>query len=390
MRRARTSSAPQLRAARAAFAALWALGLAAAALPSWCAGEEQAQAGSNARLESLRNALVDKALKAPTRVRSAAWVDESGRLRENTQIDSDIKLRGIRVLSYLEEPGGSKANIVADAGATLAAKNGCPQPGSRFKRHAALIETHAPGDGKSGYHFMPELADRTAKFLIRTFSQDENWVVTPAALAPTAYERTLLGTDTPAATPYVMRLHLEAIRTTPPVVLSWASTPVVDLFSEPPHRVPAKPLLLTLRVEERSSGRALWQKEAPFHYPESDVDGKRPPLPAGLTQALEDALLAWRAQMGAALRCEPLQFAVTVPESGDLTVHAGSRSGVRVGDHLLLVDRTRIPANMLEAGALDRAALFEVHSTATDRAVAKRVAGPAPLGRPGDLVAMPL
>lgn len=388
MRRARTSSVPQLRAARAAFAALWALGLAAAALPSWCVAEEQA--GANARLESLRNALVDKALKAPTRVRSAAWVDESGRLRENTQIDSDIKLRGIRVLSYLEEPGGAKANIVADAGATLAAKNGCPQPGSRFKRHAALIETHAPGDGKSGYHFMPELADRTAKFLTRTFSQDENWVVTPAALAPTAYERTLLGTDTPAATPYVMRLHLEAIRTTPPVALSWARTPVVDLFSEPPHRVPAKPLLLTLRVEERSSGRALWQQEAPFHYPESDVDGKRPPLPAGLTQALEDTLLAWRAQMGAALRCEPLQFAVSVPESGDLTVHAGSRSGVRVGDHLLLVDRTRVPANMLEAGALDRAALFEVHSTATDRAVAKRVAGPAPLGRLSDLVAMPL
>jgi len=389
MRRARRSSAPQSRAARAAFAALWALGLAGASLPSWCTAEEQAPAGASARLESLRNALVDKALKAPTRVRSAAWVDESGRLRESTQIDSDIKLRGIRVLSYLEESGGAKANVVADAGASLAAKNGCPQPGSRFRRHAALIETHAPGDGKSGYHFMPELADRTAKFLIRTFSQDEGWVVTPAAVAHTAYERTLLGTDTPAATPYVIRMHLGAIRTLP-VVLSWAETPVVDLLSAPPHRVPVRPLLLTLRVEERGSGRALWQQEAPFHYPESDVDGKRPPLPAGLTQALEETLLAWRAQMGAALRCEPLQFAVSVPESGDLTVHAGSRSGVRVGDHLLLVDRTRIPANMLEAGALDRAALFEVHSTATDRAVAKRVAGPAPLGRPGDLVAMPL
>ena len=387
MRRARTSSAPQLRAARAAFAALWALGFAAAALPSWCAAEDPA--GASARLESLRNALVDKALKAPTRVRSAAWVDESGRLRENTQIDSDIKLRGIRVLSYLEEPGGAKANIVADAGASLAAKNGCPQPASRFRRHAALIETHAPGDGKSGYHFLPELAERTAKFLIRTFSQDEGWVLTPAAVARTAYERTLLGTDTPATTPYVMRMNLEAIRTLP-VIRSWADTPVVDLFSAPPHRVPVRPLLLTLRVEERSTGRALWQQEAPFHYPESDVDGKRPPLPAGLTQALEETLFAWRAQIGAALRCEPLQFAVSVPESGDLTVHAGSRSGVRVGDHLLLVDRTRIPANMLEAGALDRAALFEVQSTATDRALAKRVAGPEPHGRTSDLVAMPL
>ena len=197
MRRARTSSAPQPRAARAAFAALWALGLAAASLPSWCLAEEQP--GANARLESLRNALVDTALKAPTRVRSAAWVDESGTLRENVQIDSDIKLRGIRVLSYLEEPGGAKANIVADAAASLAAKNGCPQAGARFRRHAALFETHAPGDGKSGYHFLPELAERTAKFLIRVFSQGEGWVVTPAVVARTAYERTLLGTDTPAA-----------------------------------------------------------------------------------------------------------------------------------------------------------------------------------------------
>ena len=389
MRRERSSPAPQARAALAAFAARCALGLAAATLPPWCAAGEPAPAGANARLEALRSALTDKALKAPTRVRSAAWLDESGTLHENLQIHSDIKLRGIRVLSYLEDAGALRADLVADAAAALAANNGCPQALARFRRHAALVETHAPGDASLGYHFLPELADYTAKFLIRVFSQDEGWVVTPAAVARSAYERTLLGTDTPAATPYVMRLSLEALKL-PPVILSWAETPVVDLFSEPSRRVPVKPLLLTLRVEERSTGRALWQHEAPFHYPESEADGKRQPLPAGLTQALEHTLLDWRAQMGEALRCEPLQFAVAVPESGELTVHAGSRSGVRVGDHLLLVDRTRVPGSMLEAGALDRAALFQVQSIATDRSVAKRVAGPAPSGRSSDLVAMPL
>ena len=387
----RPSRPSQPRTLSAALAAVWALGLSAAFLPGQCAAQEPPASVANQRLEALRNALMDKALKAPTRVRSAAWVDESGTLRENLRIDSDIRLRGIRVLSYLEESGALKADLVADAAAALAATDGCPQPAGRFKRHAALIQTHAPADGRLGYHFVPELAQRAEKSLLALFANDEGWVVTPSVLAHTAYERVLLGPDTPVATPYVMRLNLEAAKTVSlePTSLAGALHSLRTLGADAP-RLPAKPLLLTLRLEESRSGRVLWQEQTSLDYPASEVSMVRQPLPAATTRSIDDTLLGWRLALDKALACEPLQFAVAAAESGELTIQAGSRSGVRIGDQLLLLDRTRTPGNLLEAGALDRAALIEVQSTAANRSRAKRVAGPAPLGSSQQLIAMPL
>jgi len=116
----------------------------------------------------------------------------------------------------------------------------------------------------------------------------------------------------------------------------------------------------------------------------------RPPLPAATTQGIDNTLSGWRLAVDKALECEPLQFAVATAESGELTIQAGSRSGVRIGDQLLMLERTRIPGNLLEAGALDRAALIEVQSTSADRSQARRVSGPAPRGLSNQLVAMPL
>ena len=372
---------------RAASALLCVLGLAATFMPAWCAAQEQAQSGANVRLEALRNALMDKALKAPTRVRSAAWVDESGTLRENVQINSDVKLRGIRVLSYIEESGALKADVVADTAASAAGKVSCPQQGTRFKRHAAFVPNHAPGDGKLGYHFVPELAERAEKSVLALFAHDESWVVTPTVAARTAYERALLGTDTPVATPYILRMSVVAAKALeePPLLLAALRNLRIE-----PLTLPAKPVLLALWVEERSSGRVLWAEQTMLAYPESEVSMVTQPLPAALTYAIDNTLFAWRLALDKALSCEPLQFAVAAAGSGQLTIQAGSRTGVRVGDQLLLVDRTRVPGNMLEAGALDRAALIEVQSVATDRALAKQVAGPIPARRAIDLVAIPL
>ena len=74
-----------------------------ASLPGRLLAQAAPPPSAESRLEALRNALLERALKAPARLRSAAWIDESGTLRENLQIQSDVKLRVIRVLSYLEE-----------------------------------------------------------------------------------------------------------------------------------------------------------------------------------------------------------------------------------------------------------------------------------------------
>ena len=59
------------------------------------------------RLEALQHALVSAAMEGQTRVRNAAWVDDSGKLHENTRITSDMKVRNMRVL-YLAQMASAR------------------------------------------------------------------------------------------------------------------------------------------------------------------------------------------------------------------------------------------------------------------------------------------
>jgi len=92
------------------------------------------------RLEAIQGALVDTALLAPTRVRATAWVDESGTLRENAHITSDVKVRGVRVSSYLEPELAPETKVVVDAVTPLVRADGCTPAAPRYKR-VALVHT---------------------------------------------------------------------------------------------------------------------------------------------------------------------------------------------------------------------------------------------------------
>ena len=59
---------------------------------------------AEARLEAAKNAMVDHALSQPTRIHSAAWVDENGVLHEQNRFQATGKIRGIRMPSYLPQP----------------------------------------------------------------------------------------------------------------------------------------------------------------------------------------------------------------------------------------------------------------------------------------------
>ncbi|NDC61234.1 MAG: hypothetical protein EBZ60_04350, partial [Betaproteobacteria bacterium] len=52
------------------------------------------------RLEAIRQSLVQHAMQGPTEVRSAAFIDGSGALREASSFVTGMEIRGIRVLAY--------------------------------------------------------------------------------------------------------------------------------------------------------------------------------------------------------------------------------------------------------------------------------------------------
>ena len=392
-----TSASPITPPTRVPLSRTSGLALLALILSASLPGRLLAQAAppsAESRLEALRNALLERALKAPARLRSAAWIDESGTLRENLQIQSDVKLRGIRVLSYLEEGGALKADVLADM---ASAPDSC-QGSGHLKRQALLSMSHEPQDGRLAYHQLPELTARAQQTLLAGFALDEAWVLTPASSATSTYEQALAA-PVPQATPYLLQLKLEASDGDYQTVIKGRPAAprnelleTLGLFSSPP----AKSIRLSLRLLERSSNRVLWSESSGLVYPDPGRNLQRQPLPASLTEPIEALLGDWRIKMGKALACEPLQLSVaaieTVPgeQTERLALNAGNRIGLRVGDKLLLVDRTRFPRKSLEAGTLDRAALIEVLSVSADGAYAKRVAGPAPTAPLSNLVAMPL
>ena len=356
-------------------------------------------ATAEARLEALRHALIDKALESPTRIRTSAWVDETGTLRENVQINSDVRLRGIRILSYLDQnspdqnsPEQARMVVEAEASARRLRASSCatPAPGQRIKRHAALISHFMPSDGRRGYYFVPELATEAQALLIKLFALEDSWVVTPAGPSGSSYEQALFGRDMPRASAYTMRIGLEAVEAAPMPPLDQAVKAVLRTFGYETQTLPALPLRLSLQVEERSSGRVLWRNEAMIDYPEARVSMERSPLPVEMRRALETSLRHWQKNIQQALACEPLQFEATLIQADQITIAAGNRVGIRAGDQLLLVDRSRFPSNMLEKNSLDKATLIEIQSVSQDHSLARRIAGPPPAPLKTNLVAMPL
>ena len=64
-------------------------------------------------------------------------------------------------------------------------------------------------------------------------------------------------------------------------------------------------------------------------------------------------------------------------DKGKFTLTAGEKSGLRVGDKVLLSDPRVLPQHALEVGALDGAVLAEVKSVSAYQSELKQVAGKA-------------
>lgn len=384
------------------------------------------------RLEAVRNALADEALKGPVRVQAVAWIDEGGQLRESLQIRSDLKLRGVRVLSYLEDPaapdpaqpaapagnaaaasgasatsgtsGASGTAAAAPAGtpapastasATPAARReaACPATDSRFKRHAMLL-TERYGGTLNTLGLLPELAQRARAALREGFQHSQGWVLTAGSPAPNAYDRALAGRDASVAAPYSLQLVLQETDAPAP-----AAPQAQDLGAwlrrtaagNAPRELAPRRIQLGLRLTESMSGRLLWSRQGFIDFPALAMGYGQPRWPASVDEALARLLGGWRTALQESLACEPQQFVVqAAPDGEQLLVQAGSRIGLRNGDQLLLVDRARFAQRVLEAGVLENAALVEIVATHADQAVARRVSGPAPGSDLRHLMAVPL
>jgi len=282
---------------------LLALPLACAAIPS-LADTSGLPTDPRKRLEALQHALVAAAMDSQTRVRTAAWVDSTGKLHENTRITSDMKVRGVRVQSYVNAEDGPSAAIIAESRGATPSEEICKANVQRYRREATLetaLRIHTSGADRYQWSM---LMDQARARLVSRATINRMWQLSTAVTMPsTTYDRMLTGA-VPDISPYHMviemlpagALAIEPIR--PKQTLRQKSAQMVKavanyMTDEPPRSEPV-PFVMRLSVYERSNQRLLWQDAVPFFFPERELVTTSQPLPPGLLAELDRCWMAGR------------------------------------------------------------------------------------------------
>lgn len=377
---------------------LLALPLVCAAIPS-LADTSGLPTDPRKRLEALQHALVAAAMDSQTRVRTAAWVDSTGKLHENTRITSDMKVRGVRVASYVNAEDGPSAAIVADAQSATPSEDICKANVQRYRREATLeTALRIATSGADRYQWSMLMDQARARLVSRATSSRMWQLSTPVSMPATTYERMLTGA-VPDISPYHMiiemlppgALAIEPVR--PKQNLRQKSAQMIKVVAnyvsdEPPRSEPL-PFVMRLSVYERSNQRLLWQDAVPLFFPETELRTTSQPLPPGLLSELDRVLDRWQKSMGHHFSCRPQQFNVLQETPTGWVINGGQVAGLSAGDQLLLMNREHLPARILEPDSAQHLALVEVVSVGSGRATLRKLAGPANIARSGDWVATP-
>ena len=326
-----------------------------------------------ARLKAIREALVLAAAQGPTRVVADAWLDDKGALREDTRITSEVRVRGVRVRSYLQGNDQRRWQAEVDAAAidprltveALAQRKACPVPSeARWTHHVGWRMELEPGEASVWDYFGQQALVAARQPWQR--ASGARWVATPAAPeAESAYQRMLLGQGGPGA-PWQLHMVLQA--------------------SPAPNN--AVRLQLSAQLVAAPNKAQVWRAQAEMLWPLGQAGLSAPTLPEAVTRELAQLAQRWQQALSERLACEPLHFALH-REGGALTLHAGAPSGLRQGDRVVLVNKHDIPAQVLHAGVVSRLALAKVESIDGQRSLLRQVAGP-PVPAQGDWVALPL
>ena len=75
-------------------------------------------------------------------------------------------------------------------------------------------------------------------------------------------------------------------------------------------------------------------------------------------------------------KCRQITFPITEIRKDEISIKAGEKRGLRIGDQLLLTDTDLIPTRILEESASEKIALIEIKSVTPNRALAVKLAGP--------------
>jgi len=349
-----------------------------------------ADADANRRLEAIKQALIDLSLGTELQLASSAFLDERGVLHESSMITSQSQVRGVRVLSYLEEAGVG----IADVAATLVSSD-CPMARSGLRREALISVVQGGTNPRFGDHYLSEIGDLSKQLLSDVLSRSSIWSVTPAQRFNSGYHKKMSATGGNRP-PFVIQLGLQqaepesgmnlvAVKRYLGVqrntALSWSKSQVPSLAGREPW---SKQLLtLDMRLIDPVLGNTVLSETVEIDYPSMSRGYDKTPLPVEFVGQLESISQGFVQRLDEVLQCSAHYYHVSdqttvkgpASSTNSVQINAGSNAGVQVGDQFLLSPTPQIIGQGASLGDIEKLILAEVQSVTQHTSMLKVTAG---------------
>lgn len=308
------------------------------------------------RLEAIRAALVEAALKSNTRVSTSSWMDTRGALLELNRFSSEIRLRDIQIGQYKKTNDVEKVELSKSTLESISPVS-CIAPRARSPiRHVMRVSLDLASSIAPEHHYLAQKIGFAARQqALLASAQTQHWRLMTDAAYKRTYERLIYGQGEESVqwslqlTVLPARVNLNT-GDNPAFILAWQVQPG-----------PNKPVWF-------GAQNLLFGVTIPSAYgtPKLDVD---------TLTSIEMTVNNMVKELDRQLACDPQSFAVEKNEDGQLVLQAGRTSGLRVGDQIVLADARVLPGRAIESGALDAAVLAEVKSVTDYQAEIRQVAG---------------
>lgn len=309
------------------------------------------------RLRAIRSALVEAAMKSNTRVSATSWMDSEGALRELNRFSSEIRMRELQVRKYSRDNNQEpQADMVgAQQEAVVPARCDAPQAKAPLMHVMSVGLDLSPSLAPTQRYAAQQVGRIARTRLLEASAQAQHWRLMTEPVHTRTYDRQMFSHGEEH-----VQWHLQLTVGAAPL---GASTD--DLSS------------LTLMWQVRSNGKSqVWYSaQDVLLIAPAPATVTTPKMDTDTQEAIAQAVARLAQHLDKQLGCEPQSFAVEKNEAGQLTLNAGGKAGLRVGDKLMLADARVLPKHALEAGSLDSAVLAEVKSVTAYQAQLKQVAG---------------
>jgi hypothetical protein len=369
------------------------------------------------KLETIKHRLVDLALKTNVRLGSAAYLDGDGVLHETSVMSSDADIRGVRVLSYLEEAGIDTALVDAK----IFSSSECPGSKPNIQRQVlvkrVMDNSFSGKDFRAGDHYISELLLYSQESLLGIMDTSDDWASSAQVHFTSTYDRyvssraidsanyrfeitirertgsNLLGSGLAKTGQALQGAYHMASKKGQELLsrgfngtyefLAWGNPHLPDVDVEGSWDKQLLEYQLTLI--DRTTEKPVWQKSRSLYYPRVEQGYKKNILPRSVSRQLVSINQQLLADATKSINCRTEHYPLNVVSGRDdkYKIYAGSLAGVRVGDQFLISTNNNILTQSLSMSGLAELGLAQVESMSRQTSVLKHIAGPKPKGLGG-------